>query len=174
LDNEQLARVEQQIRDAFQDTGLGWILNALDDAIATGFSEEVEIVERHRSQFDNDLERFQIAELVEPGTLKRTSRTVSANRPLTPRERVDLLTTVLRRLLVDLPTLYDGIIDELNGTTSPDEMIFRVSFEKDVDAVAEGPPPIQAIQHFESQQQRDLTRQKALQVLGALEEEVGA
>ncbi|OLT26292.1 hypothetical protein BJF83_21670 [Nocardiopsis sp. CNR-923] len=151
MNESELYSVEQRIRDLLTDTGMDWVLDEVDAAIAAGVPEEKILRRRsHRgggkhltsspmavaSQYEV-VERQQLGSdeyeaSHKKGTLVITTRT------MTSPERVKLLLDALRRIFVELPEIELETLKTLRTSPNNDEgtrsEVRSVAFEPDENA----------------------------------------
>jgi hypothetical protein len=75
MEEQQLLAVEAEIRAILESVGLQWILESVDDAIASGLSIEKGITIRQRRRWTRaGYEDEEVAEIVQPGSRERPQR----------------------------------------------------------------------------------------------------
>lgn len=132
MNDEDLLRVEEELRSVLEGSVLEWVLDEVDDAAATGVPEE-RILRRRRPRGDGasrdpmriaasyevvSLKGLQPAQI--EGHRKRNSLVIST-RPMTVRERVGLLFEALRRVLIEVPDIEVATLMTLFSTPDHDE-----------------------------------------------------
>jgi len=116
MNRSELRRVEEQLREALQDTVLSWVLDDVDAAIAAGVPEEKILRRRPQRRGDGPYAvspalaaaRYEVVDSRELGSAeyeasRKRGTLVIASRPMTDEERVLLLLDAVRRVLVELP-----------------------------------------------------------------------
>ncbi|KNB52486.1 hypothetical protein [Streptomyces caatingaensis] len=114
----ELRRVEQQLREALRDTALSWVLDDVDAAIAAGVPEEKILRRRPQRRGDDTYAaspisvaaRYEVVDRSELGHVeieasRKRGTLVIATRAMTDEERVQLLLNAMRRVLVELPEI---------------------------------------------------------------------
>jgi hypothetical protein len=102
-----MREAEDLLRGLIRSAGLDWLLDELDEAIATGVAEE-KLLQRRRGTSTEEYEALAVADV---GTdtfhrsLKRGASVVVTTRPMTARERTELHLDALRRLFLELPEI---------------------------------------------------------------------
>ncbi|MDT0307351.1 hypothetical protein RM780_10290 [Streptomyces sp. DSM 44917] len=145
MDQLELRRAEQQLREALQDTALSWVIDDVDAAIAAGVPEE-KILRRRQQRHSDDspaaaAARYEVVArslfgLVEYEASRKRGTLVIATRALTDGERVQLLLDAVRRVLVELPETEVAVLKTLRsepegdaGSRSPAEAVVFVPDE---------------------------------------------
>lgn len=169
-------QAEQQIREVVQEIGLDWILAAVDEAIAAGVSEEVGIVDRSSRESRQAERLVDITDVreVRAGSREKATRTVTKNRPMAGPERIEILLAALRRYLIDVPTVHDGLVEEINAHIEPerhDTIVRTIHFEPDLDSIAGTSLHVQVADEPAPHPARSALRTKAEEVLRDLREE---
>jgi hypothetical protein len=147
----ELRRVEQQLREALQDTALSWVLDDVDAAIAAGVPEE-KILRRRQQRRGDDSPgaspaaaalRYEVVDrsvlgLVEFEASRKRGTLVIATRAMTDEERVQLLLDAVRRVLVELPEMELEVLKTLRtepeGDVGSRSIAEAVVFEPDESA----------------------------------------
>ncbi|MFD8159623.1 hypothetical protein [Streptomyces malaysiensis] len=144
----ELRHVEQQLREALQDTVLSWVLDDVDAAIAAGVPEE-KILRRRPQRRDDDSHgsspaaaaaRYEVVDrsvlgLSELEASRKRGTLVIATRPMTDEERVQLLLDAVRRVLVELPEMELEVLKtlrtEFEGNVGNRSIAEAIVFEPD-------------------------------------------
>jgi hypothetical protein len=151
MDEFELRRVEQEIRDTLADTALEWVLDEVDAAIAAGVPEEKILRRRANRGSDDRRSASPAAEAARYETVERrmlspeafeASRKggtlVIATRPMADSERVELLLDALRRVIVELPEIELETLKTLYAAPESDEgtrhEVHDVAFEPEENA----------------------------------------
>ncbi|MEU1129874.1 hypothetical protein ABZ383_08410 [Streptomyces sp. NPDC005900] len=117
----EMREVEDLLRDLIRSAGLDWLLDELDEAIATGVAEE-KLLQRRRGTSTGEYEALAVAEM---GTdtfhrsLKRGASVVVTTRPMNARERTELHVDALRRLFLELPEIEAETLKIVNAEDDP-------------------------------------------------------
>ncbi|WP_306368604.1 hypothetical protein [Nocardiopsis sp. CC223A] len=134
MNTSELNSIEQKIRDLLTDTGMVWVLDEVDAAIAAGVPEEKILRRRaHRgggrhltaspaaaaSQYEV-VERYQLGS-DEYETSHTKGTLVITTRIMTNLERVKLLLDALRRIFVEIPEIELETLKTLKSSPSNDE-----------------------------------------------------
>jgi hypothetical protein len=147
----ELRRVEQQLREALQDTALSWVLDDVDAAIAAGVPEEKILRRRQQRRGDDSPAaspaaaalRYEVVDrsvlgLVEFEASRKRGTLVIATRAMTDEERVQLLLDAVRRVLVELPEMELEVLKTLRtepeGDAGSRSIAEAVVFEPDESA----------------------------------------
>ncbi|KZM75418.1 hypothetical protein AWN90_18715 [Nocardia terpenica] len=111
-------------------TGLEWVLDEVDAAIAAGVPEE-KVLRRRQQQVGGSAGRaaeatkYEVVDRAlasaEPGTSGRGATLVIATRAMTDQERVRVLLEALRRVLVELPYIEIETLKTLRTVPESDE-----------------------------------------------------
>ncbi|NLU75503.1 hypothetical protein HCC61_23030 [Streptomyces sp. HNM0575] len=118
MDQAELSRVEQELREALQGTVLAWVLDDVDAAIAAGVPEE-KILRRRPQRRGDDLRdatpalaaaRYEVVDrsalgFVEYEASRKRGTLVIATRAMTDHERVQLILDSVQRVFVELPQI---------------------------------------------------------------------
>ncbi len=144
----ELRRVEQEIRDTLAGTDLEWVLDEVDAAIAAGVPEE-KILRRRQNRGNDDRQspaaeaaRYETVErrMLSPEAFEASRKRgtlVIATRPMVDLERVQLLLDALRRVLVELPEIALDTLKTLRSSAEADagfrNEVHDVSFEPEED-----------------------------------------
>ncbi|GAB2920288.1 hypothetical protein [Streptomyces mayteni] len=129
----ELRRVEQQLREALQDTALSWVLDDVDAAIAAGVPEE-KILRRRQQRRGEDspatspaaaAARYEVVDRsalghVEYEASRKRGTLVIATRAMTDEERVQLILEAVRRVLVELPEMELEVLKTLRTEPEAD------------------------------------------------------
>ncbi|WP_411145473.1 hypothetical protein [Streptomyces sp. x-80] len=113
----EMREVEDLLRDLIRSAGLDWLIDELDEAIATGVAEE-KLLQRRRGTPTEEYEALAVADM---GTdtfhrsLKRGASVVVTTRPMTARERTELHLDALRRLFLELPEIEAETLKIVNA-----------------------------------------------------------
>ncbi|WBB58235.1 hypothetical protein O7599_21600 [Streptomyces sp. WMMC500] len=147
----ELRRVEQQLREALQGTALSWVIDDVDAAIAAGVPEE-KILRRRQQRHGDDSPaatpaaaalRYEVVDRsvlgpVEFEASRKRGKLVIATRAMTEEERVRLLLDALRRVLVELPEMELEVLKALRsehgGDAGSRSVAEAVVFEPDESA----------------------------------------
>ncbi len=124
----ELRRLEQQLREALQDTTLSWVLDDVDAAIAAGVPEEKILRRRQQRRGDDSpatspaaaAARYEVVDrsmlgLGEYESSRKGGTLVIATRAMTDEERVQLLLDAVKRVLVDLPEMELEVLKTLRS-----------------------------------------------------------
>ncbi|WP_433179921.1 hypothetical protein [Actinoallomurus sp. CA-150999] len=147
----EMRRAEQDIRNTLTDTGLEWVLDEVDAAIAAGVPEE-RILRRqtqrggpHRQPMSPraaaaeyvTLDREQLSGDEYESSRKRGTLVITT-RAMTDQERLELLLDALRRVLIEVPDIEGEITKTLATPPDTDEgmrvEVEDTSFEPDESA----------------------------------------
>lgn len=137
MNEAELRRVEQDLRDVVIGSPLEWVLEEVDDAVDAGVPEE-KVLRRRSQRGSNSEETAFVLEAVRYETLSRAEvgdrefslsdkkgTVVVTTRPMTAEERLRLFYDALRRVLVDLPEIEENTLDTL-GSVPEEEQGERV------------------------------------------------
>ncbi|MEU9792352.1 hypothetical protein AB0E27_17310 [Streptomyces sparsogenes] len=144
----ELRRLEQQLREALQDTTLSWVLDDVDAAIAAGVPEEKILRRRQQRRGDDPpvtspaaaAARYEVVDrsmlgLGEYESSRKKGTLVIATRAMTDEERVQLLLDAVKRVLIDLPDMELEVLNTLRSEPEGDagsrSMVEGVVFEPD-------------------------------------------
>lgn len=168
-------QAEQQIREVIREAGLDWILTAVDEAIAAGVSEEVGIVDRSNREARQEVGLVDIMRVRElgVGSREKATRTVTKNRPMADGERLEILFDALRRYLIDVPTVHDGLVAEINAHAEPgrhESIVRTIRFEPDSDSIADTSVHVQVADEPSPHPERVALRARAEAILRGLQE----
>ncbi|MFI6345173.1 hypothetical protein [Streptomyces sp. NPDC050560] len=133
MDQFELRRVEQRLRETLRDTALAWVLDDVDAAIAAGVPEE-KILRRRTSRRAGHVQgtdtasvtnRYEVVESreVDAGAHdapRKHGTLVIATRAMTDEERVQLLLDAVRRVLVELPEMEVASLKVLGSEPESD------------------------------------------------------
>ncbi|MFD5732332.1 hypothetical protein ACFWIY_05835 [Streptomyces sioyaensis] len=117
----EMREVENLLRDLIRSAGLDWLIDELDEAIATGIAEE-KLLQRRRGASTEEYEALTVAEV---GTdtfhrsLKRGASVVVTTRPMNARERTELHLDALRRLFLELPEIESAALKIMRAEDDP-------------------------------------------------------
>ncbi|MFH8688723.1 hypothetical protein ACIOHA_09535 [Streptomyces anulatus] len=130
----EMRSVEQQLREALQDTALSWVLDDVDAAIAAGVPEEKILRRRPQRRGDEShaaspaaaAARYEVVDrsmlgLVEYEASRKRGTLVIATRAMTDEERVQLLLDAVRRVLVELPEMELEVLKTLRTEPEGDD-----------------------------------------------------
>ncbi|MFI8850319.1 hypothetical protein ACIGW3_09030 [Streptomyces sp. NPDC053499] len=133
MNQSELRRVEEQLREALQDTVLSWVLDDVDAAIAAGVPEEKILRRRPQRRGDGPYAvspemaaaRYEVVDSRELGSAeyeasRKRGTLVIASRPMTDEERVLLLLDAVKRVLVELPETERESLKTLQSETEDD------------------------------------------------------
>jgi hypothetical protein len=116
-----MREVEDLLRGLIRSAELDWLLDELDEAIATGVAEE-KLLQRRRGASTEEYEALAVAEV---GTdtfhrsLKRGASVVVTTRPMNAHERTELHLDALRRLFLELPEIEAETLKIVNAEDDP-------------------------------------------------------
>jgi hypothetical protein len=146
LNEDELLRIEQELRNVILGSHLEWILDEIDAAVAAGVPEEKVLQRRSRrrgagtSPQHGRLDvpyitvQMNVAER-DREALEKNGALVITTRPMTTRERVELMNTALQRVLVELPMIEEETLkilhnpsEEERGSRTP---VTRIRFVPD-------------------------------------------
>ncbi|WP_030932185.1 hypothetical protein [Streptomyces sp. NRRL S-646] len=147
----ELRRVEQQLREALQDSALSWVLDDVDAAIAAGVPEEKILRRRPQRRGDDTYAaspasaaaRYEVVNRSEFGSVeyeasRKRGTLVIATRAMSDEERVQLLLDAVKRVLVELPEMELESLKMLRiepeGDTGSRSIAEAVVFEPDENA----------------------------------------
>jgi hypothetical protein len=169
MEEQQLIAIEEELRAILVSVGLQWILESVDDAIASGFSIEKGItIRQRRRRTRSGYEDEEFAEIVEPGSRERPQRIVATDEPLNRHQRVSFLLSALRRAIGELPVVQEETFKNLHGTDEPDATVRSIRFLPDENSSLSGPPELGDLQEPHTIE----LRAGALRLLEALDQEV--
>jgi hypothetical protein len=103
----EMREVEDLLRNLIRSAELDWLLDELDEAIATGVAEE-KLLQRRRGASTEEYEALAVADVgtdIFHRSLKRGASVVVTTRPMNARERTELHLDALRRLFLELPEI---------------------------------------------------------------------
>ncbi|MER7211997.1 hypothetical protein ABT340_33495 [Streptosporangium sp. NPDC000239] len=130
MNEEELLRTEQVLRDVLTESQLEWVLDEVDSTIAAGVPEE-KVLQR-RSVRGNNTDDYglaaealvtevrQNAGSAEYEALRKRGSLVITTRSMTVRERVQLLHDALRRVLIELPEIEEEAMKVLHSAPVED------------------------------------------------------
>jgi hypothetical protein len=120
LNDEELISIEAEIRNFLVSAGLQWIVDDFDEAVNAGDWGSKSVVVRHQTRSTpTGEEKFDFYEPATPLTRGR-QQNVSAYSPYTPRQRLELLLSALRRATVELPAIQEDTLKNLNQLNEED------------------------------------------------------
>jgi hypothetical protein len=169
MEEQQLIAIEEELRAILVSVGLQWILESVDDAIASGLSIEKGIAIRQRRRWTRSgYENEEVAEIVEPGSRERPQRIVATDEPFNRQQRVSFLLSALRRAIGELPVLQEETFKSLHETDEPDATVRSIRFLPDENSALSGPPALSDLQEPRAIE----LRAGALRLLEVLAQEV--
>ncbi|WP_217565877.1 hypothetical protein [Streptomyces sp. GbtcB7] len=121
MNEGELRDAETQLRALVSDIGMQWLLNEIDEAIAAGTAVEKALKPRRRRTQSRVpagtpepppfiTERLEDMPEAESDVVRRNQSIVISTRPLSRRERVALLVSALRRIMIVLPEIEDATV----------------------------------------------------------------
>ena len=117
----EMREVEDLLRDLIRSAGLDWLLDELDEAIATGVAEE-KLLQRRRGTSTEEYEALAVADMRTDTfhrSVKRGASVVVTTRPMNARERTELHLDALRRLFLELPEIEAETLKIVNAGDDP-------------------------------------------------------
>lgn len=144
----ELRRTEQEIREVLTVSNLQWVLDEVDATIESGVHEEKILRRRAGRRESRDRRDFRAAAAEDFEVLERAQfnpeeyeasrkrgTLVIATRPMDVRERVGVLLDALERILIELPEIEHEVRKLLAAVPDDDEgtrkVVYRVDFESD-------------------------------------------
>ncbi|MFE3198486.1 hypothetical protein [Embleya sp. NPDC059237] len=132
MNETELRRAEQELRDAVTGSQLAWVLDEVDAAIADGVPEEK--VLRRRSQasaavavggLEAEAARYETVSRLAIGdteyeTFRKRGSLVITTRPMSPQERLQLLHSALQRVLIEVPSIEAEALKTLREVPATD------------------------------------------------------
>lgn len=133
MDDQELSRMEVELRGIMAESGLDWVLSRLNEAIPYGIVEE-----RSVDQYDSRQEsKLPVPSLMdEDGTFRHNGRPRLAitSRPQTVQERVLSLLEALERITIELPAIEQDALTSLASVGADEKAAARsVRFSPDED-----------------------------------------
>lgn len=117
MNDQELSRVEEELRAIMLENRLGWVLSQLDTSISHGITEERPLDEQE------SIESLAVSiRPALPAKARRTGRSGrsqigTTNRPQTVRERVLNLLSALKRVAIELPIIEQHTLEQLVDTS---------------------------------------------------------
>lgn len=151
MDEAELRRVEEELREVLRDTVLAWVLDDVDAAIAAGVPEEKILRRRPQRRGDDARDatpalaaaRYEVVDRIVLGfgeyeASRKRGTLVIATRAMTDHERVQLILDALQRVLVELPEIeletLKMVQNEPEGDIGTRGVAEGVTFEPDESA----------------------------------------
>lgn len=110
---DELAEMDQSLRQFAATNGMSWVIEELDDAIATGVFERRDLrqfTHEGRTTYDD------VPDV--PGAGRRRAEEFVSRRALTPEEQIRMLVAGLRRVLSELDQVAAASVSQLNDLAS--------------------------------------------------------
>lgn len=129
----ELEVAKQALRSFAARSGLGWLLEELDEAVTVGVVE-VKALRLATRQGRQVYEDVPVATAASRG--RRRAEEFLTHRPMTDQEQVESLIRALRRVLIDLDEVAQSAVDQLNElprSEAPGEPIPSVASDKQLD-----------------------------------------
>jgi hypothetical protein len=116
METVELEETEAALREFAEEHGLSWVVAEFDEAVALGVVEVKKMRQANRKG-ETFYEELPQADAGSRGR-KRAEEFLS-RRPMTALERVEALLSALRRVLVDLDTVAEAAVSQLNDLPEP-------------------------------------------------------